>query len=409
VSIPCIFDQDSESWAFFGQATWNISNRLRFGLGLRCNEETKKLDKVMVREGLRVRALGATFVTNPLNGQLIDDLRQHSFTGLEREEDKWTYSATAQWDATENAMLYAVVSTGFKGGGYDEFYSSEGEYIRLADAFTCEPIAEVVAGADTSVLNYNEVSVLSYEIGAKMPLLDGAAEINVAAFRMEYEDLQTSSLIGDVFQVGNAGKASTQGFEFDGRWLLTERLTIGGAIAYLDATYDEFTGATCTVPQATDPENNPGCLDDSGINIPDRNQVGGQDLEGDSLLFAPDWSANFNVQYIVPLSDQIVLINSGDINYTDDFYSALDLDPNTKHDGATKVNAHSAIAIVDETYVVALAGKNLTEEDTQRWRSDLLLSNSNSYFAIADRPRSAAIQARYRFLHRVIPLLNAMC
>ena len=31
--------------------------------------------------------------------------------------------------------------------------------------------------------------VLAYELGAKMSLLEGAAELNFAAFRMEYDNL----------------------------------------------------------------------------------------------------------------------------------------------------------------------------------------------------------------------------
>jgi outer membrane receptor protein involved in Fe transport len=183
-----------------------------------------------------------------------------------------------------------------------------------------------------------------------MSLLEGAAELNIAVFRMEYDNLQTSSLVGDVFRVGNAGEAISQGVEIDGRLLVTERLSIGGAVAYLDAYYDDFSGATCTIPQATDPLDNPGCLGPDGDNLTEplsRNNPGGQDLEDESLLFAPDWSANLNAQYVIPLGNNLELVSGVDINYTDEFYSALDLDPNTKHDDATKINARVALASVD--------------------------------------------------------------
>ena len=162
-----------------------------------------------------------------------------------------TYSGNIQWDVGEDTMLYASVSTGFKGGGYDEAYSGAGYEIRLANPFTGEPTGESVPGNDPSILEYEAEEVLAYEVGAKMRLLDGAAELNLAVFRMEYDDLQTSSLVGDVFRVGNAGEAISQGVELDGRILLSERLSVGGAVAYLDAYYDDFTGATCTIPQAT--------------------------------------------------------------------------------------------------------------------------------------------------------------
>ncbi len=133
--------------------------------------------------------------------------------------------------------------------------------------FLEELTGEQRAGVDASVLNFDDETVLAYERGGLLGLLDGAAELNLAIFRMVYDDLQVSSLVGDVYVVGNAGEAISQGVELDGRWLVTERLTIGGSLAYLDAEYDDFKGATCTVPQTTDPLNNPGCLRDDDSNI----------------------------------------------------------------------------------------------------------------------------------------------
>lgn len=393
---PGIFDQESDSWAIFGQGTWNATDALRFSLGLRYNEETKDLDKQTFSDGLQIRLGPTTSLINPLNGQLIADVRQHSFNGLSRDEEKWTYSGNVQWYVGEDTMLYAGVSTGFKGGGYDEAYSGSGEGIRIAGPDGV-PTGEVVPGTDASILEYEGEEVLAYEIGAKMGLLDGAAEVNIALFRMEYENLQTSSLIGDVFRVGNAGESISQGVEIDGRWRITERFTLGAAAAYLDAYYDEFNGATCTISQTTDPANNPGCLRADGTNIAAGESGGGQNLKDETLLFAPEWSASLNARYVMPLSENLLLVNSVDINYEDEFYSALDLDPNTKHDAATILNARIALSSVDRDWSVAVIGKNLTNERTSIWNQDVPFSNSNSYFALPNRPRSIAVQARYRF------------
>jgi iron complex outermembrane receptor protein len=325
-------------------------------------------------------------------------VRSHDFRGLERDEDAFTCMTNVQWDATDEMMMYASVSTGFKGGGFDSAYSGDGGTLRQGTFPTGEPLTgtEFSTGVDSSVLEYDEETVLAYEVGAKMSLAGGAAELNVAIFRMEYEDLQVSSLVGDVFRVGNAGESVSQGIELDGRWLVTEGLTLGGSMAYLDAYYEDFTGATCTVPQAGDPVANPGCLGLDGSNIAP-GESGGQDLTDETLLFAPDWSANLNASHVMPLGDSLELRSSVIINYTEDYYSALDLDPNTLHDSYTKVNARIAIASVDDTWSVALIGKNLTDKDTRVWNNDVPVTNSNSYFGIPERPRSIAIQARYRF------------
>ncbi|AQA19271.1 hypothetical protein BST95_14485 [Halioglobus japonicus] len=398
--VPSVFDQESESWSVFGQGTWNATDSLRFTLGLRYNEETKDLDKMTDSEGLQVRVAAAPDVlvySDPANFYSIADLRQHSFLGLSRDEDKVTYSGNVQWDLNEDTMLYASVSTGFKGGGFDESYSSAGEEIRLVNPITNEVIGEPVPGQDSSILEYEDEEVLAYELGAKMSLLEGAAELNFALFRMEYDNLQTSSLVGDVQRVGNAGESISQGVELDGRILLAEGLTVGGAMAYLDAHYEDFTGATCTIPQTMDPVNNPGCLLEDGSNIVEPGQKGGQNLKDETLVFAPEWSASLFAQYIVPLGNSMELVNSLDINYSDEYFSALDLDPNTKHDAATFINARIALTGNDDTWSLALVGKNLTDEKTYIWRDDLPVTNSNSYYAVPERPRSIALQARYRF------------
>ena len=399
--VPTKFDQDNETWAAFAQATWSVTDTWRVTAGLRFNKETKDLDKVVVSQvGARATSLGLPeliVLARPADGAIIADLRSHEFRGLDMDMDKWTWLLNTQWDATDSAMLYASVSTGFKSGGYDEAYTGPDETVRTSDnIFTGEPNGGVLFGADSSVLEYEEETVISYEIGAKMRLLDGLAELNVALFRSEYDDLQTSSLVGDVFRVGNAGESVTQGVELDGRWAATDNLTLAGSLAYLDAEYDDFTGATCTVPQATDPVTNPGCLLEDGSNIAP-GETGGQDLSDETLLFAPEWSANLNATYIYPLPNDMELLFSLDVNYSDDYYSALDLDSATKHDSATLYNARVALSGGGGKWSVGVLGKNLGDEETDAWRNDVPLTASNSYFAVPNRPRSIAIQARYYF------------
>jgi len=402
-SEPSMFDQESSSWALFAQGTWKLADSVRISGGIRYNEEGKELDKRINAEGYGVRtpvgvrlAIPVSGVTPTGTGLLVGDLRSHEFVDVKRDEEKFSWSANIQWDVNPDAMLYASVGTGYKGGGFDGAYSGQGESVRIVSLLDPTFVVGNIPGVDSTILEYDEETVLAYELGAKMTLADGAANLNIAIFRMEYDDLQVSSLVGDNFQVGNAGQSISQGVEIDGRWRVTQRLTIGGSLSYLDAYYDEFTGATCTVPQATDPVANPGCLRADGSNIV-AGEAGGQDLSGETLTFAPDWSANFNIAYVYPLPSDLELHTSLDLNYTDDFYSALDLDPNTRHDSYTKVNARIALVRGDGKWSLALLGKNLTDKQTTVWNNDVPLTDSNSYFGIPERPRSVAIQARYRF------------
>ena len=60
-------------------------------------------------------------------------------------------------------------------------------------------------------------------------------------------------------------------------------------------------------------------------------------------------------------------------------------------------NARIALSGDNDTWSVAIIGKNLSDETTHAWRNDVPVTASNSYFAVTQRPRSVAIQARYRF------------
>ncbi|MCV6626561.1 MAG: TonB-dependent receptor, partial [Cellvibrionaceae bacterium] len=90
---PSIFDQDSDSWAIFAQGTFAVSDSLRLGLGLRYNEETKELDKITGNELGILHPVAGFLYSNPANLVSITDLRSHSFTGLERSEEKLTWMA----------------------------------------------------------------------------------------------------------------------------------------------------------------------------------------------------------------------------------------------------------------------------------------------------------------------------
>jgi outer membrane receptor protein involved in Fe transport len=183
-----------------------------------------------------------------------------------------------------------------KGGGYDE----------------------ARADGDSTRFEYNGESVDSVEFGAKMKLLNGAATLNVALFKSEFQDLQVSAFDGVNFVVGNAAAATTQGLELDGRWRLSEGLTIGSAVSFLDAKYDSFPGATCYANQTAAA----GCVGRA------------QDLAGQKLQFAPDVSANFNVEYVRAIGRNLELTAQIDVNYTDDILLANDNDP---HPAQTQV------------------------------------------------------------------------
>jgi iron complex outermembrane receptor protein len=107
-------------------------------------------------------------------------------------------------------------------------------------------------------MRFGPETVDSYEIGLKSRWLNGRVNTSLAYFYSDYTDIQVPGSIGadttgdgiaDTFAgvTTNAGKATVKGFEFEMNAILAQGmfssgdgLTLGTAIGYIDAGYDEF-------------------------------------------------------------------------------------------------------------------------------------------------------------------------
>lgn len=348
-------DQESDSLAVFAQGTWHLTDSFRATLGARYGRENKDFNRFQSANGV------------PLPAAVVGTLGP---VALDRSESKVTGSFNLQYDTSEDVMVYLTASTGFKGGGFDESL--------VRSLFPGETAEEA--------FEFEEETVKSVELGAKMTLAEGAANLNIALFHSKYDDLQTSVYNGFAgFNVANAGSSISQGLEIDGRWRVTEALTVGGSLSYLDAYFDEFENGACSQYHAS-------------IGICSGNV---RDLSDQPLVFSPDWAANLNTEYVKSIGNNLEWRTTLDVNYTDDFFTAQDLDPNTLQDAYTKVNLRIAVGDEEGQWSLALVGKNLTDKRTSGWINDVIMSTApgrgNTYFALTEPPRTVAIQGRYAF------------
>lgn len=373
-------DQETTSWAVFTQLTWNITDSVRTTLGLRYAEDEKEAtqelrltefnDPNSLLSALMPPASGIApgFVQVGIWGgnlgtfeHIIDD---------ERKEKKFTPSLNVQWDVNQDVMLYASVSTGYKGGGFDAYFGR----------------ASGILSSSPDGFEFEEEEVVAYELGAKTSLLDGAAELNIAIFRNEFDDVQVSTFDGGLaLRVGNAAETIVEGIEMDGRWAITDSLTLSGSVAYIDSYYDSFANAQCYFGQsATECTLNPA----TGLF--------GQDMSDKDLQYSPDLAAHLTIEYVQPVFDRLELTTTLDVDYSDEYAIAADLDPRSIQDAFTKVDLRIGLSDQEGTWELALIGKNLGDEDTSTWANDTPLATGGFYHHI-DRLRSYSIQARYNF------------
>lgn len=375
------FQQDAETLSAFVQLTWHINDVFRVIGGLRYSDDQKELEKSL--------SIAEIYTENPnLAAAVFNDSQrlsnEHRFGpdgavrcegpayictsypdfSNEREEDHWTGDLTLQWDATDNVMSYFKLANGYKAGGFDE-----------------DNARGLLENQE-----FEDESVESVEIGAKLELWDSRARLNLAGFYNKFDDLQVSTFDGAAgFLVGNAAEATSRGIEADAVVLLTESLTLKAAVAYLDASYDSFPGAACTAQQIQEWTGEGNCV---------------QDLSGEPLQFSPEWSGNLSLEYFVPLTERLEMQASLDYLYSGEFEVENDQDPNTTQDSYDKINARIALAGDNGDWIIAILGKNLTDEKVSFFGGDVPLGGigfSGSFFQFIEAPRSFEIQAQYRF------------
>ena len=261
-------------------------------------------------------------------------------------------------------MTYIGFTRGAKSGSYDARNNNDG------------------TGPNGGATNFEFDDELAdaWELGAKMRLADGAAELNIAVYRVEYEDMQVSVFDGVAgFTVTNAGSALTQGVEIDGRWLLTENFMLGGSLAYLDFEWLDYVDGPCYNGAPNEDPNTGTC-----------------DLTGRENQQTPEWTGTVSGAYTQPLFNSLMLELGVDLSYKGEHFTSGDLDPRGIQESVEKVNARLALSDINENWSVALVGRNLTDETTIGIGSPSAL-DAGGYRATIEPTKVVYVEGRYRF------------
>jgi len=371
------FNVDSDTAAVFGQFDYSFSDRWQATLGLRYSSEEKDGYRKLLAVDPSTRtpiaqmpvvkapAIAKNFpngLPGPIYSAVVlaaQNIYDHEISGS-KTENSFTPSINIKYKMND-AMIYGSIATGTKAGGFDARSNNPDDF------------------------NFEDEKVISYELGTKFTLDDGLADINIALFNMVFEDLQTSIYDGSTgFFVKNGGKATSMGLELDGRWAFADNWLISGSLGLLDFEWDEFTGAKCF---------------SSVTLIPDNIEEGGEscDNSGKTNAFSPKVSGSVNLEYYTELSDSIELKTSVDIIHKSEYYTNADLNPFTQQDAFTKLNARISLLSTTGSWQVALLAKNITDETTVNYSSDMALIGAGFYNVKVDPGRSVSLQLSYNF------------
>jgi outer membrane receptor protein involved in Fe transport len=379
------FNQDGDVIALFAQGTWTIADDLRLTVGGRYTEETKDADRVQ-----RHRDKDGQYQPVKNNDQVsyntlygIFAVEPYELITGELDDSSFSPVVTLEWDANEDTMAYATWTKGHKSGGFDARSNAHPDKT-VNNAW--KSIPSVGPEQITGSWEFNNEEASSIELGSKMSLADGAAELGVAWYMTDYTDLQVSQFDGTLgFNVTNAGEAKVQGIEADGRWAVSENITMTGSLAYLDFNYEKFPNSQCYFQQV-DADNDKLC-----------------DAGGARKEYTPELQANVGASWVGDIAEGLVLNASLDLSYMDEYLYAANLDPRSKQESFTMVNARIALSNSQGDWELALIGRNLSDETVINFGGNTPLGGTltrgagNSYYAFVNRPGNVALQAKYTF------------
>lgn len=311
---------ETTSYAAFGQSNWSFAEQWKLTFGGRVTYEEKSRSGTQMASPDPAFPLDAPPIAGP--DQVLDDTR---------DSTDFSPSISLSYFPQDDLMLYASFSQGFKSGGFNQ--------LRTA------------VGVPTE---FDDERSRNYELGWKGKWLDRRLRVNGTVFYVDYDDFQAQGFDGANISVRNAGSLESKGVELDVVYVHNSLLTMGTALGYNDATYDDFPTGECTAAQlfavtGGSPFVQPDCV---------------QDLEGEPLDNAPEWTVSTFMQLTdtFPGSDLTWMLRV-EHNYTDEYYMAQDLDESLKQDATDLVNARASLISGDGAWELTLWGRNLLDEE----------------------------------------------
>lgn len=340
------YDQETESWAGFGQADYDLSDEVTLSGAIRYTNEEKAYSN---------GGIGLPGVPNIFTTPLSDDYQLG---------DNWSGKVSIAWKPIPTTTLYASASRGSKSGGFFGGFGFTGQ---------------------TAIRPYVEEKVNAFEVGTKNTFAGNRVGVNAAVFYYDYQDVQgfateQSELLGTITRLRNVGDARHVGAELDTFVVPVEGLRLSASVGYLDAEVRDSPS-------------------DFFSAIGER-----LTFNGSRRLFAPEWSWSAVASYEVPLANAGAVRVVLDANGRTTLATGADVfatgqrslvDDAIKHTpGYTLVNGRIAYDTPEGNWSVALWAKNLADKSYRTvWGGDGL----GSGWTLWGEPRSYGVEATMKW------------
>lgn len=133
---------------------------------------------------------------------------------------------TLSWRPDEDGLVYATVAKGFRPSGPN--------FQPVNEVSCAESLAAI--GLTEAPVDYKSDSLWNYEIGGRFNLLDGRLRASASLYHVDWTDVQILAFLqcGTGF-MSNAGKALSEGVEFEVDSRLTDSTELSIGLSYIDA------------------------------------------------------------------------------------------------------------------------------------------------------------------------------
>ena len=188
------YNSKTEQKAVFGEMSYGLTDKLTATIGARWFEYER--DRTEFKEWPR----GNPYDTDIYEGDDSDTL----------------YKFAVNYDITDDQMIYALYSEGFRLGGAN---SKKNPASRMPD-------------------RYENDSLINKEVGLKSQWLDNRLQLNASFYTMEWDDIQRGITDPDDWSANatiNMGDAELSGTEISATFIVSERLSLDASYATNDS------------------------------------------------------------------------------------------------------------------------------------------------------------------------------
>ncbi len=253
-------DLTNETYAIFGQFTYDVTDWYALTLGTRYTEEKRErkatsyeadceaiIDDNLIPGATSGCSFGVLFLDDPTDFyenppdfmpiQLLEEFTTLEgidiipVNGVVEKNNSWSewtptftnaFSVPDEYlaDALDSTLVYLTYSKGFKSGGFE------------------------MKGLE--VAQFEPEKVTNYELGIKIDAFDQRVRFNTAIYYMDYDEIQIRiteqgvSFADILLFIDNAGKATIKGMEMELTALPMPNLILSANVSYTDASYDDF-------------------------------------------------------------------------------------------------------------------------------------------------------------------------